>query len=196
MEKLEGGEVSGFLHDDVIIGDELEVRGPIGHWFIWEGRTPAVLVGGGSGVVPLMAMLRLARKSGRSNLVRLAVWSAHRRTCTTPMSFPGPKQRSSIPAERHHPAHGRPAGSPSTICLRWSCLMRPPLCAVRPALPILPVSSWCVWANRWSGSESSDSVLPVSFERPPPGICESPAGLADRGTCCPLDLPSCRSSRW
>ena len=58
VEKLEGGEVSEFLHDVVRPGDELEVRGPIGGCFVWEGDRPALLVGGGSGVVPLMAMLR------------------------------------------------------------------------------------------------------------------------------------------
>jgi ferredoxin-NADP reductase len=73
VERLEGGEVSMFLHDEVVVGDELEVRGPIGRWFIWDAASPAVLVGGGSGVVPLMAMLRLARKLGRSALVRLVV---------------------------------------------------------------------------------------------------------------------------
>ena len=73
VERLEDGEVSMFLHDVVEVGDELEVRGPIGGWFVWDGDTPAVLVGGGSGVVPLMAMLRLARRHGRSDLVRLVV---------------------------------------------------------------------------------------------------------------------------
>ena len=73
VEKLDGGEVSVFLHDEVVVGDELEVRGPIGGWFVWSGTTPAVLVGGGSGVVPLMAMLRLARQTGRSDLVRMVV---------------------------------------------------------------------------------------------------------------------------
>ncbi len=73
VERLEGGEVSEFLHDEVVVGDELEVRGPIGLWFVWEAETPAILVGGGSGVVPLMAMLRLARRSGRSDLLRMAV---------------------------------------------------------------------------------------------------------------------------
>ena len=73
VERLEGGEVSEFLHDEVMVGDELEVRGPIGLWFVWEAETPAILVGGGSGVVPLMAMLRLARQSGHSDLVRMAV---------------------------------------------------------------------------------------------------------------------------
>lgn len=73
VERLDGGEVSTFLHDDVVVGDELEVRGPIGGWFVWGGDVPALLVGGGSGVVPLMAMLRLARLNARSQLVRLVV---------------------------------------------------------------------------------------------------------------------------
>jgi ferredoxin-NADP reductase len=73
VEKLEGGEVSEFLHDVVRPGDELEVRGPIGLFFVWEGERPALLVGGGSGVVPLMAMLRQARATGRSELLRLVV---------------------------------------------------------------------------------------------------------------------------
>jgi ferredoxin-NADP reductase len=71
VERLEDGEVSSYLHEVVVPGDELEVRGPIGGWFVWRGDTPALLVGGGSGIVPLMAMLRLARRSGRSDLVRL-----------------------------------------------------------------------------------------------------------------------------
>ena len=73
VERLEGGEVSTFLHDVVEIGDELEVRGPIGGWFVWDGDTPAVLVGGGSGIVPLMAMLRLARAAPGSAPVRMVV---------------------------------------------------------------------------------------------------------------------------
>ncbi len=73
VERLDNGEVSDFLHDVVALGDTLEVRGPIGGWFIWRGDTPALLIGGGSGVVPLMAMLRLARLTDRSDLVRLVV---------------------------------------------------------------------------------------------------------------------------
>jgi ferredoxin-NADP reductase len=73
VEKLEGGEVSEFLHDVVRPGDELEVRGPIGLFFVWEGDRPALLVGGGSGVVPLMAMLRQARANGSGELLRLVV---------------------------------------------------------------------------------------------------------------------------
>src|SRR6202051_288800 len=60
VERLPGGEVSAFLHDEVVAGDDLEVRGPIGGWFVWRGDSPALLIGGGSGVVPLMEMLRVA----------------------------------------------------------------------------------------------------------------------------------------
>jgi ferredoxin-NADP reductase len=61
VERLDDGEVSTFLHDGLEVGDELEVRGPIGGYFVWDATTPALLLGGGSGLVPLMAMLRLAR---------------------------------------------------------------------------------------------------------------------------------------
>jgi ferredoxin-NADP reductase len=73
VERLEDGEVSTFLHDVAEVGDELEVRGPIGGWFVWDGTTPALLVGGGSGVVPLMAMLRLARGQGAAHPLHLVV---------------------------------------------------------------------------------------------------------------------------
>jgi ferredoxin-NADP reductase len=73
VDRLDDGEVSTFLHDEVRVRDELEVRGPIGGWFVWRGDEPAVLVGGGSGLVPLMAMLRHARRLGRQDLVRLVV---------------------------------------------------------------------------------------------------------------------------
>jgi len=73
IERLEDGEVSTFMHDAVEVGDELDVRGPIGGYFVWDSDTPAILVGGGSGVVPLMAMLRLARREQQSDLVKLLV---------------------------------------------------------------------------------------------------------------------------
>ncbi len=73
IERLPDGEVSEFMHDVVVIGDHLEVRGPIGGWFVWKADHPALLVGGGSGVVPLMAMLRYAREQGAADLLRLIV---------------------------------------------------------------------------------------------------------------------------
>jgi ferredoxin-NADP reductase len=73
VERLEGGEVSTFLHDGLEVGDTLDIRGPIGGWFVWDGTSRALLIGGGSGVVPLMSMLRLARKQGNADLLRLVV---------------------------------------------------------------------------------------------------------------------------
>ena len=73
VERLPDGEVSVFLHEELVIGDTLEVRGPIGGWFVWDGTTPVLLIGGGSGVVPLMAMLRLARATGAAAMAHLLV---------------------------------------------------------------------------------------------------------------------------
>ncbi len=60
IERVAGGEVSPFLHDEVIVGDRFEVRGPIGGYFVWDGSMtgPLLLVAGGSGIVPLMAIVR------------------------------------------------------------------------------------------------------------------------------------------
>jgi ferredoxin-NADP reductase len=60
IERLGDGEVSPYLADEVRPGDHLELRGPLGHYFVWDASCggPLLLVAGGSGVVPLMAMLR------------------------------------------------------------------------------------------------------------------------------------------
>jgi len=61
VERLEDGEVSPYLAAELRAGDEIELRGPIGGYFAWDagrGERPLFLVGGGSGFVPLMAMLR------------------------------------------------------------------------------------------------------------------------------------------
>ncbi len=71
VERLEDGEVSGFLADVAAPGDELEVRGPIGGWFVWDGTSRAVGIGGGTGVAPLVAMLRYARHIGAKHLIRV-----------------------------------------------------------------------------------------------------------------------------
>jgi ferredoxin-NADP reductase len=77
VERIEGGEVSPFLHEVVIPGDRLEVRGPIGGYFVWEAALggPVLLVGGGSGVVPLMAMARHRARAGSTVPMRLLVSS-------------------------------------------------------------------------------------------------------------------------
>lgn len=59
VERLDDGEVSPYLVGELRVGDRLELRGPIGGFFVWPGgEQPLLLLGGGSGVVPLMAMLR------------------------------------------------------------------------------------------------------------------------------------------
>ena len=73
VERLDDGEVSTYLADVAEPGDQLEVRGPIGGWFAWDGETPALLVGGGTGVVPLVAMVRHAVATDRLDLLRVAV---------------------------------------------------------------------------------------------------------------------------
>ena len=65
VERLPGGEVSEFLADVAEVGDVLELRGPIGRWFVWDTRTPALCLVGGTGVVPAVAMIRTARRLGR-----------------------------------------------------------------------------------------------------------------------------------
>ena len=73
VERLDDGEVSTFLADVAEPGDEIEVRGPIGGWFVWDGVGPALLVAGGFGVVPVVSMLRTAHDLDRADLLRVAV---------------------------------------------------------------------------------------------------------------------------
>jgi ferredoxin-NADP reductase len=79
VERLEDGEVSPYLVDELRPGDELELRGPIGGYFVWvqELGGPLVLIAGGSGVVPLRSMLRHWSNTDRSVAVRL-VYSVRR----------------------------------------------------------------------------------------------------------------------
>jgi ferredoxin-NADP reductase len=70
VESIEDGEVSSYLHEGVAVGDSLEVRGPIGGYFVWGQelvKLPLLLVAGGSGVVPLMSMLRHRAAIGATN---------------------------------------------------------------------------------------------------------------------------------
>jgi ferredoxin-NADP reductase len=73
VERLEDGEVSTYLHDVLVVGDLLEVRGPIGGYFVWEANRggPLLLVAGGSGIVPLMAMIRHRSAAGSTVPTRL-----------------------------------------------------------------------------------------------------------------------------
>jgi ferredoxin-NADP reductase len=73
VERLPNGEVSPYLTQELIVGDRLELRGPIGGWFVWrpEQIEPVQLIAGGSGIVPLMAMIRSRTSSGSSSPFRL-----------------------------------------------------------------------------------------------------------------------------
>ena len=66
VERLDDGEVSPYLTDELRPGDRLELRGPVGGYFVWEPALggPVLLVGGGSGIVPLMAMIRERARAG------------------------------------------------------------------------------------------------------------------------------------
>ncbi len=67
VEKIDGGEVSPYFHDVVIVGDRVEVRGPIGGPIAWTGSMggPLLLIGAGSGIVPLMSILRHRENAAR-----------------------------------------------------------------------------------------------------------------------------------
>ena len=73
VERLEDGEVSPYLTEELRAGDEIELRGPLGGYFVWDPADggPLLLVAGGSGVVPLRAVLRHRNRSGSDVPVRL-----------------------------------------------------------------------------------------------------------------------------
>ena len=77
IEKVTDGEVSSFFHDVAMVGDAIELRGPIGGYFVWNAADggPLLLVGGGSGTVPLMSMLR-HRRAQKSTVPTLLLISA------------------------------------------------------------------------------------------------------------------------
>lgn len=77
IDRLADGEVSPYFHDVLEVGDRVEVRGPFASYFVWRGDEPApvVLVGGGAGVVPLMAMLRHRRRAALADVPMRLVYS-------------------------------------------------------------------------------------------------------------------------
>jgi ferredoxin-NADP reductase len=77
VDRLDDGEVSPYLTDELVAGDRMELRGPIGGYFVWEAADggPLLLVAGGSGVVPLMAMIRHRAAVGSDVPTRLLLSS-------------------------------------------------------------------------------------------------------------------------
>ena len=73
VERLDDGEVSPYLTEELRAGDQLELRGPIGRWFVWDTSDggPLLLIAGGSGVVPLRAILRHRQRTGSDVPTRL-----------------------------------------------------------------------------------------------------------------------------
>jgi ferredoxin-NADP reductase len=72
VQRLDDGEVSAYLTDEVRPGDQLELRGPIGGYFVWDGgQRPMLLVAGGSGIVPLRSILRHRARTGSATPARL-----------------------------------------------------------------------------------------------------------------------------
>ncbi|MBY8879714.1 FAD-binding oxidoreductase [Actinacidiphila acidipaludis] len=73
VQQVEDGEVSPYLVTDMAVGDQVEVRGPVGGWFVWtpDATEPVLLVGGGVGLVPLMSMVRTRRAENSQAPFRL-----------------------------------------------------------------------------------------------------------------------------
>jgi ferredoxin-NADP reductase len=79
VERIADGEVSSYLHEVLVPGDQIEVRGPVGGYFVWEAARggPLLLVAGGSGIVPLMSMLR-HRAAAAARIPARLLYSARR----------------------------------------------------------------------------------------------------------------------
>jgi ferredoxin-NADP reductase len=110
VERLPDGEVSEFLADVAEVGDVLEVRGPIGRWFTWDTRTPALCLVGGTGVVPVVSMLRAARRLDRRELLRVVA------VARAPDDLPYRDelaQAGATLAWTRHDTDERPAGAPT-----------------------------------------------------------------------------------
>lgn len=106
VERIPDGDVSPYLHDRLRVGDEVELRGPFGGWFVWRGDSPALLVGGGSGVVPLMSMLRYWRARGRPVPLHLVV------SVRTPAQLYYPVELAGEPAVTVVHTRAAPPGDP------------------------------------------------------------------------------------
>ncbi len=111
VERLPDGEVSGFLAEEAEVGDVLEMRGPIGRWFTWDVKTPALCLVGGTGVVPAVSMLRTARRLGRTDLLRVVAVGRD------PEMLPYADElgrSGGVLAYTRHDTAARPAGAPTS----------------------------------------------------------------------------------
>ena len=124
IERLLDGEVSPFFHDVAQVGDTIELRGPLGGHFLWPGPSnkPVLLIGAGSGVVPLMAMIRYRKASGEPVPVALLLASrtyqsrssflrAFAKCTDTSQQTPRAKDRTPIEDFARQPPRSKPARS-------------------------------------------------------------------------------------
>ncbi|MEV0582613.1 ferredoxin reductase [Nonomuraea sp. NPDC050310] len=115
VQRVAGGEVSPYLTRDLRPGDLVELRGPVGGWFVWRAADPApvLLVAGGAGIVPLMSMIRARRAAGVSTPFRL-VYSlrspAELYYAAELLDPPAGLEVSLVHTRRTPPGHARPAG--------------------------------------------------------------------------------------
>ncbi len=88
VDKVPDGEVSPYLGDELRPGGQVELRGPLGGWFVWklELVAPVQLIAGGSGAVPLVAMIRAHVASASVALLACCTRCARRRMCSSPTS--------------------------------------------------------------------------------------------------------------
>ena len=128
VERLDDGEVSPYLVDEARPGDQLELRGPVGGYFVWEPALggPLLLVGGGSGVVPLAAMVRARAAAGERRAHSPAALRALSRRGdlhgrTRPPGRRGPAARVTPPTPARPRSTGRATAAASTArCSRRS----------------------------------------------------------------------------
>jgi ferredoxin-NADP reductase len=153
VDRIDDGEVSPYLTQDVSVGDPLELRGPLGGWFVWrpEQVEPVQLVAGGSGVVPLMAMLRTRALAESAAPMRL-LYSVR-------------EPASVLYAAELPRVTGHEAGS--GLCLAWTRIA--PADAARPPGR---VDAALIAAATWSSDEE-----PTCYVCGPAGFVEAVADL-------------------
>ncbi|MFI6479957.1 ferredoxin reductase [Nonomuraea sp. NPDC050663] len=114
VERIDDGEVSPYLTDQLRVGDQVEIRGPIGGWFVWRpAAAPVLLVSGGAGIVPMMAMIRARREAGVDTPFHLvhSLRSPDRLHYASELLRPDPGVRVSLLYTREAPGgHPRPPG--------------------------------------------------------------------------------------
>ena len=160
VERLEDGEVSPYLTEELRAGDEIELRGPLGGYFVWDPADggPLLLVAGGSGVVPLRAMLRHRNRSGSNVPVRLLYSSRTLEDVIYRAELEHPAEGTDVihTLTRERPRGGRGTRAVSTrSCSRevvWPARRtRLHSCAGRRASSRRSRAASCNWATRRSG---------------------------------------------